>query len=129
MAMDPRKKRDWVDALRSGRYRQALSRLSSDAETFCCLGVACDLARQEGVGHWIGYWHPAGDSMSFVGSGDASDVSWSQMPQSVAEWLGAAEGDPRVSTGNGARVPLSQLNDQGYSFNEIADFIEMDEDL
>lgn len=32
----------WVNALRSGKYRQSTLRLQND-KGFCCLGVACDI--------------------------------------------------------------------------------------
>ena len=32
----------WIDALRSGKYKQTYGRLH-DEKGFCCLGVACDL--------------------------------------------------------------------------------------
>jgi hypothetical protein len=35
----------WVKALRSGRYKQSVGRLYRDSDnTFCCLGVACNVA-------------------------------------------------------------------------------------
>lgn len=37
--MDPEIKTKWLEALRSGRYKQAQRTLSKDADTYCCLGV------------------------------------------------------------------------------------------
>ena len=41
----------WVDALRSGEYKQTRGALRGDDEgnepKFCCLGVACDLYAKE----------------------------------------------------------------------------------
>ena len=34
----------WVEALRSGKYKQARKVLRSSEDFFCCLGVACDIA-------------------------------------------------------------------------------------
>lgn len=33
----------WLDALRSGKYKQGRDCLRSTDDEFCCLGVACDL--------------------------------------------------------------------------------------
>ena len=43
--------RQWIDALRSGEYRQQTGALKVP-EGFCCLGVACDVARKNGFGKW-----------------------------------------------------------------------------
>lgn len=46
----------WLDALRSGSYRQGKSSLHSTLGTvrsFCCLGVACDVIKDELKGNWI----------------------------------------------------------------------------
>jgi len=41
---------EWVPALRSGKYRQGRSMLRSQANTYCCLGVAADLLNNEAWG-------------------------------------------------------------------------------
>lgn len=41
---------NWVDALESGDYQQGQRFLHPTPDTFCCLGVMCDLANPEG---WI----------------------------------------------------------------------------
>lgn len=39
----PRKRiAEWIDALRSGEYKQAKARLQRD-DGYCCLGVACEI--------------------------------------------------------------------------------------
>lgn len=35
--------RRWIEALRSGRYKQGRFSLRNRNDEFCCLGVACDL--------------------------------------------------------------------------------------
>lgn len=47
----------WLKALESGRYKQAqdaLRELRKDGKSYgyCCLGVLCNLAQQDGVGEW-----------------------------------------------------------------------------
>jgi len=39
----------WVEALESGKYQQGFGTLNSKNETFCCLGVACEVAILNGV--------------------------------------------------------------------------------
>ncbi len=41
-------KKRWVEALRSGQYKQGQKQLRPDADTFCCLGVLCDLLDANG---------------------------------------------------------------------------------
>lgn len=43
-------RKQWVKALRSGKYQQAIGRLRRDGG-YCCLGVACDVS---GLGWWEG---------------------------------------------------------------------------
>lgn len=50
--LDPKLKAEWVAALRSGKYEQGTSFLNRDNK-FCCLGVLCDLIKDEVGGQWI----------------------------------------------------------------------------
>jgi hypothetical protein len=45
MRLDIAKK--WVEALRSGKYKRATHRLRANEDSFCCLGVLCDLYAEE----------------------------------------------------------------------------------
>ena len=46
--MDAKLKAKWVNALRSGKYKQAFGRLHyCEPDTFCCMGV---LGKQLGIG-------------------------------------------------------------------------------
>jgi hypothetical protein len=50
--MNKRIKKLWIKALRSGKYRQGyrqLKRGRGNDAAFCCLGVLCEVAKQEGV--------------------------------------------------------------------------------
>ena len=49
--MKPEIKKLWVEALRSGEYTQGSMRLFNN-ESFCCLGVLCDLHAKETGGQW-----------------------------------------------------------------------------
>lgn len=109
----------WIKALRSGKYRQASTRLARrdiDGNVgYCCLGVACELYRKEtGDGRWIentGY---------FIFDDGTGDEDHNYLPRGVSKWLGTIAGNP-VLFGNRT---AAGLNDNGSSFKEIADIIE-----
>lgn len=44
--LDPQIKAKWLEALRSGKYEQGEGRLNKDNQ-FCCLGVLCDLIKDD----------------------------------------------------------------------------------
>jgi hypothetical protein len=93
----------WCEALRSGEYEQAKGRLRRGGG-YCCLGVACDIA-QKLVGM---EWCEVPGGIQFGGSLH----TW---PQKVEDAFGG--------TGHASLV-LSMMNDDGTSFNAIADAIE-----
>ena len=102
----------WVDALRSGEYSQARGRLKDRCGNYCCLGVACELYRQEVGGAWNCEhdFRPSKRGMPVQGS----------LPSRVRNWLNLNENDGATAVGNS----LAVLNDNGASFAEIADVIE-----
>lgn len=114
--MKPEVKEKWVAALRSGEYRQGMNALRR-GEQFCCLGVLCDLAVRDGA-----------EVKAKPGTSDADstwvyDESVGILPESVVAWAGLDSLAPRVESPIGA-LSLPTLNDGGYTFEQIADFIE-----
>lgn len=107
--MDQDIKTRWVDALRTGRYQQGQGQLRN-GDQFCCLGVLCDLlapdewrdiATRPGQVHRDDeHTYPSADILSNAGLVDPDE-----------EWIS--------DTVSG----LAELNDNGYSFTEIADYI------
>lgn len=98
----------WVAALRSGEFKQIKGRLETSNGN-CCLGVLCNLALIEGVCDFT-----KGEDINFYD--DRSGL----LPPSVMEWA-------KIKSNNGIipnKYYLTTLNDEGYSFNEIADIIE-----
>jgi hypothetical protein len=101
--------REWIAALRSGKYAQAAARLRTTLG-FCCLGVACDLSDPS---RWLldeGCWEYDGD----VGELPDDLV----LPYALWDTCGrydAVEDEP---------ASLAALNDSGATFAEIADLIE-----
>lgn len=120
----------WVEALRSGEYPQTEGKLTrwgaglSPAlnRTYpvghCCLGVACELAVKDGVE--INVMH---DERGYVHY-DGED---NYLPPSVVEWLGftkSASSQGVYKEDDNRVLSLAKLNDEGSTFNEIADVIE-----
>jgi hypothetical protein len=115
--MNPEIKSKWVAALRSGEYKQGRKVLHSEAEnTFCCLGVLCDLAVKEGIVHGETTFNPLlGTITTYVGSDNSSTY---QLPSDVRDWADLESPQESQSF-------LSELNDvHGADFETIADYIE-----
>lgn len=114
--MNKRIKKLWVDALRSGEYRQARGQLRSKQNGFCCLGVLCNIHAQE---------HPeiAAKQMSSNYMGQNAIL-----PIAVREWAGLKTSDPLVKYSNKhgeKRTNLADLNDnKRFNFEKIADAID-----
>jgi len=107
--MNPQIKQKWVSALRSGDYKQTQHRLRKE-DGFCCLGVLCDLYIKENNEEW-----------KIDGVGDYFYEQYKFPPLSVIEWSGLVSDNPSVCNG---KTSLGYLNDNGTTFNEIADLIE-----
>jgi hypothetical protein len=122
----------WLAALRSGQYPQGQSTLrkrypDEGPDTFCCLGVLCELAVAAGI-------IPAprvdpednvytyGAALNTRNTGGNS--TWA-LPDVVATWAGVDRfGSVRDPETGYCVVDLISLNDRGSSFLEIADQIE-----
>jgi len=117
-------RKQWVEALRSGKYQQGKGRLRN-GDKFCCLGVACDIS---GLGQWIKDVYKDDEGIFHAHKGIAyrvDPISYTHvLPYSVANWLGVNTELADIY-GDG-KTSLSKANDDGYDFNEIADIIESD---
>lgn len=115
--------RKWIGALRSGKYKQiknVLKRVNKNqTESFCALGVLCDLYQKE---------HPEDpikeiklDSKNKFGNkvqiGETTEI----LPIKVRKWAGVRNSEAYIPE---ARSSIPNLNDKGLSFESIADFIE-----
>lgn len=109
----------WTDALRSGEYQQATGVLKrvepEDGELvvkgFCCLGVLCDINKDAVGGEW-------NDKGSFIVKDDRATVFLSPHIQRLTEMRTIVGGIPDI------QKTLTSMNDNGKSFDEIADFID-----
>lgn len=116
-------KTQWLTALRSGEYVQGSGFLHRN-NTYCCLGVLCDLAVKAGV---VTVEAPTGHDTIFR-YGDHG--LGSTLPQSVMDWSGVHGPTGDLCTiiegpDQGDLTDLASLNDYlGYNFSQIADVIE-----
>ena len=115
----------WIAALRSHEYNQGVSRLRM-LDRFCCLGVACDILVKNGKGHWTDNYYHTGKAAYF-----AEGETWAStavLPESVADWLGMSDDGQFERLSSHGAYPtsdaLTDLNDDGLTFPQIADVIE-----
>jgi hypothetical protein len=102
-------KKQWVGALRSGRYLRCERQLRRNG-AFCPLGVLCDLHAQATLQNWT--------------SSDTYLNQDSVLPEAVRIWAGLPNEGPRLSDGVNLRS-ISGMNDYLHiSFNEMANLIE-----
>jgi hypothetical protein len=122
--MKPEIKQRWVEALRSGDYKQGRGYLLQSGE-YCCLGVLCDLAGKDGVGRFVPSVYPvSSDVLNFVPA-DGAVGSATTLPVAVQRWAGLRGNVPDVTDFDGHLVGLTDLNDgQEAPFDKIADLIE-----
>lgn len=105
----------WIAALRSGEYQQAHGQLR-DGDSYCCLGVLCDLHSKATNTPWNG-------EERYL---DEDDV----LPIAVVEWAGIVDESHPDNPYAGDHL-LAEYNDGApaedvfpHSFAEIADLIE-----
>lgn len=118
--MNPEVKELWIAALESGDYRQGRLALKDDGK-YCCLGVLCELAsRAISLEVEVEVDYDDNSTTSY-------DGETGYLPLSVQEWAEIDNKVGRLSNSiqdeNGIHWSLSQLNDGGYSFKEIAEVI------
>src|SRR5687767_2980139 len=104
----------WVAALRSGEFKQTRGTLE-DSKGNCCLGILCNLALVEGVCDY--YPENSIRVARFDGSCDI-------LPFSVMKWAGMKSEDGCFGNKETGVAYLTEINDDGASFDKIADIIE-----
>lgn len=133
MAMIPKVKERWLEALRGGAYKQTQGVLR-DEYGFCCLGVLCDILKDDGVGEWKTQIKMNGETIYKFDTGvNAStvDLTGKVMEASGLNSFCGTLPDKKVfvfrDEKNGFETEyqsLVELNDHSFSFKEIADIIE-----
>ena len=102
----------WLEALRSGKYKQAKGALRK-GNRFCCLGVLCDIHRKvvEPKTKWKKELRELGDGRYSYNNERGI------LPDNVLKWAGLTRSEVKLDT-------LVEMNDSGEGFNKIADVIE-----
>ncbi len=114
--MDQEIKAQWLADLRSSEYVQGTGALNRNGQ-FCCLGVLTDQAVKAGITTDQGT-NERGDRL-YGSSEDFGNASF--LPPEVSEWAGlGGRCNPYVDEHRN----LASLNDEGRTFQEIADIIE-----
>lgn len=112
--MNPEVKQMWIDALRSGEYKQGRESLQKN-DRFCCLGVLCDLAEKNKQP----ILKDSVDGITFF------DGECEFLPKAVMRWAGFRNDDPKVWYDE-RNTSLAIINDtHRESFLEIASLIEV----
>ena len=120
--MKPDIKQKWVDALRSGEFKQgrnALRQIVDGQPLDCCLGVLCELHRRE---HPERFKWVQDHQQCHLFNPEDSTSTYSFLPHAVCVWAGLdpfQEADPHLGSDT-----ASEHNDSGRTFEEIAKLIE-----
>jgi len=121
-------RRQWIEALRSGNYKQGTGTLRA-GDNYCCLGVACEVSE-------LGKWVPLNadeneekpilaDTYLYLVDGEIAHGGY--LPEKVMDWLGVSNNGVYVKgvySNDNFHETLIVFNDGGYSFGIIADMIE-----
>lgn len=119
MPMRAEVKEKWLDALESGEVKQGRGHLHDLKEdTYCCLGVLCSIAADEGVVSRMP--SNVGNLEQFTGE---SGPSVGLLPRNVMRWAGMVSTDGTFLDENNNPTSLASQNDSGATFDEIAQMI------
>lgn len=127
----------WVEALRSGKYRQGKMALKTKSKRgtvrHCCLGVLCELYNKNHKNK-LKVKKNTNPCDQIEGSPNTTVFEYDSypktLPDKVKNWAGIDENTGQFLRGDGYEVKnqklfhLADMNDQGASFKEIANFIE-----
>jgi hypothetical protein len=106
-------KTKWVEALRSGEYKQGVAWLRDEDNRFCCMGVLADVLGCKWVKKSKNCFELESSSAAMINSGD--------LPEEVFAVLTSKTDDHKVHVFHF----LVEMNDlQRKSFTEIADWID-----
>lgn len=117
MKMPKKKIQKWIDALRSGKYKQGMYSLQGP-NGYCCLGVACELFAPTYRRDYLGYL----------------EGGMPNLPSGAPEWLAAINHDFMRRGDPSGLTALVNLNDNdimvdgthftNFTFDEIADLLQ-----
>ncbi len=120
--MKTRIKKLWIEALRSGEFKQGIGYLEKDG-VYCALGVLSLLCMLEGectydLEDGAGKYDNKKFSLSF------NTMKWAGIAQENDDFLGPDASKVELFF-KGKKTTVSYLNDGGRSFKEIARIIEL----
>lgn len=96
----------WIQALRSGKYKQGSDKLQSNLNSYCCLGIACKV---------VNYSHILDYNGKLIGVVPQDQKNFFKWLININNHFSAISG-----------LTLTRLNDEEkFTFNEIADLLEL----
>lgn len=116
---------EWVQALRSGCYKQTKYMLHTEAG-YCCLGVKRDLEgckwyRKERYDWEVTQIFRDGDQL-YNYKGTCGLEKEGKLPNEASVIFYSVENNVNIEI---EKSKLSELNDKGFTFQEIADIIDI----
>ena len=127
-------KKLWLEALRSGEYKQVkgtLRRMENDEPSHCCLGVLCEIVVKNNTAYYIQRAAEQALKCEIV------------LPNTISDYCGLNESNPSIKyvhrhteddrlkqldVVEGEHImrieSLGALNDNNFTFDQIADLIE-----
>lgn len=102
----------WVKALRSGKYKQGKGNLRNSDDTYCCLGVLCDIVDNT-------KWNK--DKFGSVSYKIGKYSETAGAPEKVMKLTGLQDA---LGTNFKDNDCLAYMNDRNVSFRLIANYIE-----
>lgn len=104
---------EWIAALRSGKYKQGRAALRNADDTYCCMGVLCDLYNADA-------WSMTSPMRPFYWRSGSLAYAPNEI---VRETLGVRD----FATADRVQGQLAQMNDNVTSFLVIAEYLESGE--
>ena len=112
--MNPEIKERWIAALESGDYPKTKGVLK-DEEGYCCLGVLCEIAIQDGVIKKI----PPNNRQNYMSKVGAF------LPRKVAKWAGIKDvSHPKSDPDSSEQGKLAAHNDLSEDFSTVIQVIK-----
>ena len=120
--MNPEVKRQWVEALLSGEYKQGTGALRSrntvgGTETHCCLDVLSDLAVKAGA-----LAAPVLDGHNHYVYGTSEESCY--LPPEVSDWAELEDPNPWIPAMESSIADLNDADDDESTFVDLATLIK-----
>lgn len=117
-------KRKWINALRSGKFKQGeVGRLKDDKGGYCCLGVLCEISKKFKPNKYnifpkLTEYPNKRDYLPII-----QKVTLSSLNDGNAYHIGP------ISVGGIDDISVSDFEGQRFTFDEIADLIQISEEI